>query len=52
MAASVSVLDSQSTIFCDPALFSENFNKLPFEVEHALTSDPRFEPRGTGPRCR
>jgi hypothetical protein len=49
MAASFSVLDSpsfldsSSTVSCDPGLFGENFNKLPFEIEHSLASDPRFE---------
>lgn len=43
MAASISALDSLSTIHCDPAYFRQNFNTLPFEVEHALSTDPRFE---------
>ena len=43
MSASISALHSPSAVFCDSAIFGENFNKRPFEVEHSLSNDPRFE---------
>jgi hypothetical protein len=43
MSACVSALDSPATVFCDPQVFAENFNRRPFEVEHSLSSDPRFK---------
>lgn len=51
MAASISALESMptvsrghlSTVSCDPELFQDNFNRLPHEVQHTLSGDPRFE---------
>jgi hypothetical protein len=43
LATLTSVLDSLPTISCDSQLFRDKFNRLPFEVSHALSGDPRFE---------
>jgi hypothetical protein len=34
---------AQRSIECDPQTFSHNFNRLPFEIAHALAGDPLFD---------
>jgi hypothetical protein len=43
VAGAAASAGNTGNIWCDPLVFRENLNRLPFEVEHSLAGNPLFE---------